>query len=217
MTTNQKMQRRMGSISIYQRTKDGFFDATSLLREWNSQTGMQKQVAHYFELSATQEFVSTIMQRENLKERKSVFIIGRGKGGGTWMHPLLFIDFAMWINPSYRYDVLRFVFDQMLKFRNDAGEAYKEMSAAIATIVDKNLMQQAMKKVAEAINYIVFAAHYPNIRNDHGSEDEMRELFELERRIANAINDGFISDFDSLIRWLRQVWSRKQVPKVFKQ
>ena len=35
--------------------------------------------------------------------------------------------------------------------------------------------------------------------------------------IYQRTKDGFITDFDSLIRWLRQVWSRKQVPKVFKQ
>lgn len=217
MITNQIMQRRMGQIPIYQRTKDGFFNATSLLNEWNGMSGMQKQMAHYFANSATQEFISTIMQREGLKERNSVYIASRGKSRGTWMHPLLFIDFAMWINPSYRYDVLKFVFDQMLKFRDDAGEAYKEMSAAIATIVDRNLMQQAMKKVAEAVNYIVFSKHYPNIRNDHGSEEEMQELFLLERKIADVINDGFIRDFNGLINYLRGLWAKKQVPKVFKQ
>ena len=41
-----------------------------------------------------------------------VYLKTRGKyNGGTWMHPMLFIDFAMWINPSFKYDVLKFVYD----------------------------------------------------------------------------------------------------------
>lgn len=36
MKTNQIMLRRMGDFKVEQRTKDGFFNATSLLRQWNS-------------------------------------------------------------------------------------------------------------------------------------------------------------------------------------
>jgi len=31
-----------------------------------------------------------------------------------WMHPLLFIDFAMWINPTFKVKVLKFVYDEMI-------------------------------------------------------------------------------------------------------
>lgn len=38
------------------------------------------------------------------------------------MHPMLFIDFAMWINPEFKYDVIKFVHDEMIRYRNEAGE-----------------------------------------------------------------------------------------------
>ena len=66
------------------------------------------------------------------------------------MHPLLFIDFAMWLNPVFKVKVLKFVYDQLIKYRNEAGDAYRELGAAIHSIVPKDFMPKAMMKVGEA-------------------------------------------------------------------
>ena len=49
----------------------------------------------------------------------------------VWMHPFLFIDFAMWISPSFKYDVIKFVYDELINYRNEAGDAYGEMAITI--------------------------------------------------------------------------------------
>lgn len=216
MVTNQIMTRKMGSFDILQRTKDGFFNATELLKLWNAQSPSLRKMDNYFNLNGTAEFIKTIQMRENLNTPKLVYLKSRGKNGGTWMHPLLFIDFAMWINPEFKYDVLKFVYDQMIKFRNDAGDAYRDLSSAVATISSKVDMQARMQKLAEAINYVVFAEHYPNIRNDHGSETEMQDLFNLEKKLADLVNDGFITNFDDLIEYLRKQWQKRRTPKCLK-
>ena len=101
MKTSQVLTRPMGNFLVFQRTSDGFFNATALLKQWNASLGQKKSIAHYFENDATKQFVSVIESRENFKHRNSVYLKSRGKyNGGTWMHPLLFIDFAMWINPE---------------------------------------------------------------------------------------------------------------------
>lgn len=41
------------------------------------------------------------------------------------MHPLLFIDFAMWLNPAFKVKVLKFVYDELIKFRNLADVIMK--------------------------------------------------------------------------------------------
>jgi hypothetical protein len=89
----------MGDFSLYQRTGDGFFNTTALLKQWKMQAKSERKMDNYFNIKGTGEFVETIMMRENLNTPKWVFLKSRGKyNGGTWMHPLLFIDFAMWIN-----------------------------------------------------------------------------------------------------------------------
>lgn len=217
MKTNNVMIRPMGKFNVEQRTKDGMFNATALLKQWNESSGQQKQMSHYFENTGTEEFINALISEENLKERNSVYLKCRGKySGGTWMHPLMFIDFAMWINPTFKVKVLKFVYDQMIKYRNDAGDAYRELGSAMGTIVGKSFMPAAMSNISKAMNYIVFGEHYPAVRNDKGTEDMQRDLFELERKIADLINDGFLHSYDEVIDYLRKKWREKHTPNILK-
>ena len=131
------------------------------------------------------------------------------------MHPFLFIDFAMWINPSFKYEVIKFVYDQMIKYRNEAGDAYKELSAAIYTIVDKSQMPSRMAEVSKGINYVVFGEHHNMIRNDKGTEQDQRKLYEMERKVASLINDGFLKDHGQVMNYLRKKFQERTTPAVF--
>lgn len=214
MKTNQVLVRKMGDFYVCQRTSDGFFNATELLTQWNKCNRSQKQVVHYTENSATSEFIKALLSEENLKERNSVLIQTRGKNGGTWMHPLLFIDFSMWLNPAFKVKVLKFVYDELIKYRNDAGDAYREMASAISKIVDRPLMQAAMKDIAKALNYIVYNNHEPMMRNKQADESLLREMVELEKDIVKLIHFGFIKTYESLKDYLRERWRQKWIPKV---
>ena len=70
------------------------------------------------------------------------------------MSPVLFIKFAMWINPRFEVQVIRFVYDQMIRFRNEAGDAYREIGSAVQKIVSRKDMSFAMKNIANAMNFI---------------------------------------------------------------
>ena len=210
MKTNQVIQRHMDSFVVQQRTSDGMFNATGLLTQWNQQTGSQKQMVHYFDNKNTEAFVEAIMKEENFKQRNSVYLKSRGKyNGGTWMHPLMFVDFAMWLNPTFKVKVLKFVYDQMIKYRNDAGDAYKELSAAISRLTSKEHMPAAMAKLSKAINTLVFGYHQPMIRNQRGDEAQQFQLLELERTLTNLINDQFLTTFDEVMEYLRKKWRQK--------
>ena len=216
MKTNQVLVRPMGQFQVEQRTKDGMFNATSLLKQWNDSKGSDKRLQSYLENNSTQEFVNALMSEENLNNKNCCYLTSRGKyNGGTWMHPLMFIDFAMWINPTFKVKVLKFVYDQLIKYRNEAGDAYRELGAAIQSIVPKDFMPKAMMKVGEALNWIVFNNHEKMLRNKNGDESSMQELFTLERKVAHLINEGFIKDYDGLIAYLRKKYIEKNNPKVF--
>jgi hypothetical protein len=125
------------------------------------------------------------------------------------MHPMLFIDFAMWLNPAFKYDVLKFVYDEMIKYRNEAGDAYKYLSAAVATLVEKAFMAGAMTQISKGVNYCVFGDHKKMIRNERGDEAAQRALFEFERKVADLIYEGFLKSYDGVMEYLRDVWKRK--------
>lgn len=241
------MIRKMGDFDVTQRTKDGFFNATALLKQWNNVVGNQKvlhrgispyvknetdnqqvldtqnspyvngkEMKDFFLNKSTREYIKVIMQRENLNGETSVYLksrASRGANAGTWMHPMLFIDFAMWLNPYFKYDVLRFVSDEMIKYRNLAGDSYKTLASHVATIVPKQLMPMAMKKIAQGLNFIVFGDHKHAMRNEVGEETKQLELFQLQQKVADLIGDEFIKSFDELITYLRKLYGRKYTPK----
>lgn len=225
MKTNQVMIRHLSSFEVPQRTKDGFFNLTALVNQWNEMVELnmgnpmfkykKKNVADFFRLEQTNEFISALMEEENLNTQNSAYLKVRGKHGGTWVHPYLFIKAAMWLNPRFEVKVVKFVHDEMIAYRNDAGDAYRELSMAVAKIVEPSFMQTAMKQLAQAINYCVFNQHETAIRNKHGEERKMRQLFELERKVASLINEGFIKEFDDVMEYLRKQWRRSYTPKVF--
>lgn len=212
------MIRQMGEFSVKQRTKDGFFNATELLKQWNRVSGMKKEVTKFLDLGSTSELVKIIMEREDLHTQDSTYVksrASRGDNAGTWMHPVLFIDFAMWINPSFKYDVIKFVYDDMIRYRNLAEDSYKELASAISKIVSKTFIPKDMQKVGEALNWIVFDSHEPLLRNKHGNESKQRELWQLEKKVADLINEGFILDYDILISYLRKQYQKRNLPNVF--
>ena len=215
MKTNNVILRPMGQFQVQQRTKDGMFNATALLKQWNESSGDKKEVTKFFENENTKAFISALIEEEKLNTQNSAYLKSRGKNGGTWMHPILFVKFAMWLNPRFEVKVIKFVYDEMIKYRNEAGDAYKELSAAIYTIVDKSQMPSRMAEVSKGINYVVFGEHRNMIRNDKGTEQDQRKLYEMERKVASLINDGFLKDHGQVMNYLRKKFQERTTPAVF--
>lgn len=220
MKTNQILIRPMGSFSVSQRTSDGMFNATELLKQWNSHSGQQKGIHHFFDLNSTKEFINAIIDDES-KERNSakitlssIYTKNRGVNGGTWMHPLLFIDFAMWLNPTFKVKVLKFVYDQLLAMRNEAGDSYILMCKEISQIVDKEKLPYAIQNIARGINFNIYGDHESNIRNSKADENLMKELVELQKHLSRLINERFLKSFDDVMTYLRLSWRKKYEPKL---
>lgn len=70
MKSNQEMIRKIENFSITQRTSDGFFDGSELLRQWNAVDGHTKrEMKKFLDSPATKEFIEALVIDEN--ERKS--------------------------------------------------------------------------------------------------------------------------------------------------
>jgi hypothetical protein len=148
MITNQNMQRNFNGNFISQRTKDSYFNATELLAIYNQSAGTQKRFKDYWDNNSTKEFIKEVEKDvfyngdncphyKNTINSSDITIIPncyetkRGKGGSTWMHPYLFIDFSMWLSPNYKLQIIKWVYDNLIDFRNQAGDHYKEMCKAL--------------------------------------------------------------------------------------
>lgn len=228
MKTNQEMVRYIDNFTVVQRTSDGYFDGSELLRQWNGVEGNpRRRMSEFIDSTKVKEFLKALAEDESHRAKIDIGenqllikIKGRNtKEGKTpdkvWMNPLLFIKFAMWINPTFEVKVLRFVYDEMIRYRNDAGDAYKELSSAVMKIVPKDFMPKAMQKVGEALNWVIFNSHEKMLRNKYGDEMKQRELWQLEKKVSDLINEGFITNFDNLISYLRNQYQKRNNPQVF--
>lgn len=194
----------MGQFEVLQRTKDGMFNATALLNQWNRAAGMKKEMNDYLRLQSTHDFLSALQSEFDFKDGNSPYLTCRGKySGGTWMTPLLFIDFAMWLNPKFKVQVLKFVYDELIKCRTAAGDNYNVLAKSIASLPDVDY-----PKVARALNWIVFNKHERDIRNT-ATPQQLQDMDELQRKLAFSVDMGYIRSFPDLMNSMRRIYNRQ--------
>ena len=217
MITSVNMIRKMGNFDVTQRTKDSFFNASELMNQWNSYSGQKKNINHFLDNSSTKEFIDALIDemeiRDSEKPINQVFTksraitskTGKRTPGSVWMHPYLFIDFAMWLNPRFKYKVIQFVYDQLMSLRDESGDRTKELNSAIRIFEPKTMEYM---KLAKGINFIVFNKHHQGIR-DTATEEQAKSLVELQKNLAFSIEMGYIKSFDELLNEMRRIWNYK--------
>lgn len=204
MKTSVTMVRKMGGLNVHQRTKDGMFDATFLAKQWNSlKSNRRKDVSNFLNNKGTIEFMEALSERTGIDTRNLVTVF-RGKNQGTWMHPYLFIKFSMWINPKFEVSVIMFVYDELIQQRHFAGDNYVKLSSIGARLKGYNFPE-----VATALNWIVFNSKGKGMRQK-ASQDQLKELNELQSNLAFSIEKGYIKTYQQLLFEMRKIWREKR-------
>lgn len=187
MKTQVLMERRLFDVSIRQQSSNGFFSATDLVNAGNKWRLVNDK--SLFNLSMYLKSKSFCEFKNEMESKYgNVIINGRGRNSATWVHPLIFIDIALAINPKLKIEVYEWLFDNLIKFRNDSGDSYKEMCAALYI---------RFKNKSEFHNYIINVAN--RIKKSLGvsdwqkaSEEELRkrDLIHISiKLLCNVLND----------------------------
>jgi hypothetical protein len=151
MQTEVVMKRELFGQVISQKSKSEMFSATELVaagNKWRIANGLPFfSLAAFFQNKSTKEFLQMLENKYGV-----VKINSRGKGGNTWVHPLLFIDIALAISPALKIEVYEWLFDHLLKYRNESGDSYKKMSGALyLKHTNKTAFPKYIQVVAERI------------------------------------------------------------------
>jgi KilA-N domain len=155
MQTEVKMKRLLFGVEISQKSKSEFFNATDLVKagnKWRRSNDLPD-----FKM---QEFLRTDKTIEFRKELEIKFghclEIGKGRNAQTWVHPLLFIDIALSISPQLKIEVYEWLFDELIKNRNNSGDSYKKMCGYLyANCNNKSTFHRGVSKTAEMIQKAV--------------------------------------------------------------
>lgn len=155
MKTTVLMKRVLFDCEIEQNNQNEFFSATDLLKagnKWRVSQGLDfLKFEDWKNKTSTKDFIKQLEAETNQK----VIISGRGRGHHTWVHPYIFIDLALWINPKLKIEVYKWLFDHLIEYRNRSGDSYKKMSGALfMTISNKTNFEKELKDIANRIKNV---------------------------------------------------------------
>jgi len=151
MKTEVIMKREFLGSEISQKSKSEFLSATDLLKignKWRLDNGFELfSISSWLQNKSTKEFISELESKYG-----QVKINSKGKNSHTWVHPFLFLDLALAMNPTFKVAIYEWLHDNLLKFRNDSGDSYKMMAGALwERCTDKSKFTKLIVEVAGKI------------------------------------------------------------------
>ncbi len=132
MKTAVIMKRNLFGAEISQNSKTEMFSATDLAKignKWRIMNDLEQfSMKSWLQNKGTKEFIAEL---EDKYGAGNVRKMARGKGHHTWFHPLLFIDMALAISPKLKIETYEWMFDHLIKCRNESGDSYNAMCGAL--------------------------------------------------------------------------------------
>lgn len=188
MKTEVEIKRVLFGHEVAQKSKSEFLSATDLVRagnEWRKSHGFPEfNFFQWRQSKSTKEFMASLE-----KKFGNVLISGRGRGNHTWVHPFLFLDLALSINPELKIEVYEWLFDKLLEYRNDSGDSYRVMTGALYdNCKNKSKFAQAMSMLAE------------KIRKECGIADDWQHATEMQLKYRDKIHE-YIALMCDLFKW----------------
>ena len=166
MKTAVIMKRVLGTHVVRQESKDGMFNANDLLMVHNRQLKdgrKKKRMDSYMNRKETKDTIEAVLKRMNSNHMNSCYLpenilrTSRGKNGGTWMHPYLFTDFAMWLSVDFKVMCIAWIYDNLIQLRNEVGDEYKEFTTSIKLHLQPTNVE-TYKDEIRMINKLVFGS-----------------------------------------------------------
>lgn len=160
MKTAVIMEREIMGVVVRQNHKSKLFSANDLHKLASAHRKAEglpaRQIGQYFDLDSTQELIKEVCLTEVLK-LEDVKKSARGKFGGTWIHPIVFIDMAMWYSPKLKVKIINWVLDGLMELRDESGESFKRMNKTLSRNFPKEFESplsfiKVSKAIAEACN-----------------------------------------------------------------
>ena len=97
------MKRQMGEYDVLQRTSDSYFNASSILSQWNKQGNSEKKINKFLGLSRVTHFMSIYKDSIEIIKGKSTQQ-GR-EPDEIWVSPSLFLFLCNWVDVKLYCDI----------------------------------------------------------------------------------------------------------------
>ena len=132
MKTSVVMKRELLGSEVSQHSKTEMLSATDLAKignKWRIMNDLDPfSMKSWLSNKGTKDFIAELEEKYGAGNVKKM---ARGKGHHTWFHPILFIDMALAISPKLKVETYEWMFDQLIKNRNESGDSYNLLCGAL--------------------------------------------------------------------------------------
>lgn len=226
--TLKSKDRVLFGVTIRQDTKNGFLSVTDLqdayFRARIEKGWSDRRVERILSTNDAAERIFYILEKQGLiktqfcafmeEVKKSSLVkvmkkYGAYKTSGarenkhTSCNPYIWVLLAMELNPELYATVVMWLGDNLITNRIEAGDRYNELCRAASKFQNVDYAQ-----IGRALNYVIFNQHEKMLRNT-ATQEELKEIDDIQKSLAFAINMGYIKTFDSLISEMRKLWYQK--------
>ena len=195
MKTEVEMKRELFGLEISQKSKSNFFSATDLIKagnKWRAIAGID--LFNFNEWLRNKSTITFIAELES--KYGDIKINSKGKNSHTWVHPLLFIDIALAISPKLKIEVYEWLFDNLIKFRNDSGDSYKEMTGAL--YLKCSNVRDFPRFITETANKIRIACEVEDW--NHATQEQLEKRTKIHDAIVTV--SGLLSNPMEIVEYV---------------
>ena len=221
--------RKLYGITIRQQTGTGMLNLSDLQEAYDHTRihngWISKDISDMYAAKSTHERLFYIVEKQSVIKPSFIGFMGEIESEGltkvlkrygvykttgarksktTWCDPYIFVLFAMELNPKMYADVIFWVTDSLILNRIEAGTFYTGLSKAVSKFKDVDYVQ-----MATGLNYIIFGEHKTGIRQT-SSKKQLSAMADLEKKLAFAVDMGFVKSFKDLINVMRKMYEDKQ-------
>ena len=101
-----------------------------------------------------------------------------GRNSKTWIHPILFVDMIFIIDPEYSVD--KWLYDELLNYRNDSGASYRKMAGALYdNSTNKNNFHKFITSTANSIKEKIGVKDW-----NRATEEQLKQRDKAHENIA---------------------------------
>jgi hypothetical protein len=167
-----------------------------------------KRLDHWIENKDTIKFIEVVEKdlntplsgyyQKSTNETKKCIITQRGRGGGTYAHKYIAFEYAMWLSPEFKLNVIK-SYENGTQRKSDwnikrilASENYKLLAEAIKDSHDPAMFFHYSNE-ADMLNNIIFGKTHKEIGynpRDKATEIELDYISYMESRNASFIEIG---------------------------
>ncbi len=172
----------------------------SLLRESKKEYFREKPrpITAFFQLAGTDIFLEDASE-VYAKFPKDLVRIVRGQFGGTWVHLVVFLKLAEWLDPKLEVLVTEQLYEELLNSRDDGGEEFVKIIDVLKTRFPREFAKDVLL-YAKVSNYVanVCSLGMDKERWKHATENQLktRESFQkaliMTSRFKNTVAETLL-------------------------